>query len=100
MASDASPEMKETIQLLKQLGISTETMGLLNETSGYSQKETQLVEDARAGKDLGCISGTTQNCIAPISEKTLGGKVGAFVHDMTIRQFYAMIGADHDANGK
>ncbi len=45
-------------------------------------------------KDLGCISGATQNCIAPISEKTLGGKVGAFVHDMTIRQFYAMIGAD------
>ena len=44
LASDASPEMKETIQLLKRLGISTEAMGLLNETSGYSQKETQLVK--------------------------------------------------------
>ena len=96
LASDASPEMKETIQLLKQLGISTETMGLLNETSGYSQKETQLVEDARAGKDLGCISGTTQNCIAPISEKTLGGKVGTVINDMTVRQLAAVMGAEYD----
>lgn len=96
LASDASPEMKETIQLLKQLGISTETMGLLNETSGYSQKETQLVEDARAGKDLGCISGTTQNCIAPISEKTLGGKVGTVINDMTVRQLAAVLGAKFD----
>lgn len=96
MASDASPEMKETIQLLKQLGISTETMGLLNETSGYSQKETQLVEDARAGKDLGCISGTTQNCIAPTPEKTLGAKTIDFVNEATLKQVWAAAGLKND----
>ncbi|WP_227541451.1 MULTISPECIES: cysteine peptidase family C39 domain-containing protein [Acinetobacter] len=96
LASDASPEMKETIQLLKRLGISTETMGLLNETNGYSKKETQLVEDARAGKDLGCISGTTQNSIAPIPEKTLGNKVGTVINDMTVRQLAAVLGAEYD----
>nr|WP_119690833.1 cysteine peptidase family C39 domain-containing protein [Acinetobacter sp. UGAL515B_02] len=96
LASDASPEMKETIQLLKQLGISTETMGLLNETTEYSQKGTKLVEDARAGKDLGCISGTTQNCIAPIPEKTFGGKVGTVINDMTVRQLAAVLGAKFD----
>ena len=90
LASDASPEMKETIQLLKRLGISTEAMGLLNETSGYSQKETQLVEDVRAGKDLGCISGATQNCIAPIPEKSLGDKVSSVINDRT----YALLFID------
>ena len=43
-----------------------------------------------------CISGTTQNCIAPISEKTLGGKVGTVINDMTVRQLAAVLGAKFD----